>query len=172
MPLSSADEYYINMTTRQVLDRADLPISSVEDLHPPPLLPVPYFGHNDPCATAKMWILTRTALVIAERVFQFLRRVGPAHDGHRMEFDMWDEEHNGDVTLSCSCGVFRNFGTFTWLEDMNFEVLLGTWEREEKVLQEHVKRIEHSAELRQEFYKFIQELTEQENTDNSAHLVV
>ncbi|KAK7459483.1 hypothetical protein VKT23_009466 [Stygiomarasmius scandens] len=145
MPLSSADEYYINMTTRQVLDRTDLPISSVEDLHPPPLLPVPYFGHKDPRAIAKIWILTRTAPVIAERVFQFLYRVGPLHDSHRMAFNMWDEEENGDVTLSCSCGVIRDLGSLTWLEDMNFEILLGTWEREEKVLQEHVKREAYSG---------------------------
>ncbi|KAK7434996.1 hypothetical protein VKT23_019902 [Stygiomarasmius scandens] len=154
MPLSSADKYFINMTTRQILDCADLPISSVEDLHPPPPLPVPYFGHKDPRAIAKIWILTRAAPDIAENVLEFLDHVGPNHNGHKMAFNMWDDKCNGNVTLC------ENFGALTFVEDLNFEILVSTWEREEKVLKEHKRRIEYSAELSLGFHKIIEELTE------------
>ncbi|KAK7451110.1 hypothetical protein VKT23_012786 [Stygiomarasmius scandens] len=166
---SSADKYLINMTIRQILDRANLPISSVEDLHPPPTLPVPYFSYDDPRIIAKIWILTRTASKIAENVFEFLYRTGPDHNGHRMAFNMWDDEHDGNVTLSCSCGVYEDFGSLTWLEDINFEVSVSVWDREERVLQQHKKCIEVSAELSQEFHQFFQELAElqrEKNADN------
>ncbi|KAK7452230.1 hypothetical protein VKT23_012335 [Stygiomarasmius scandens] len=169
MPLSSADEYFINMTTRQILDRADLPISSVEDLHPPPPLPVPYFGHKDSRAIAKIWILTRAAPDIAENVLEFLDRVGPNHNGHKMAFNMWDNECDGNVTLTCSCGVCENFGALTFVEDLNFEILVSTWEREEKVLKEHKRCIEYSAELSLGFHKIIEELAElQRERENNA----
>ncbi|KAK7471978.1 hypothetical protein VKT23_000086 [Stygiomarasmius scandens] len=140
MSFSSADDYLAKMTVKEILSRADLPTSSVDDLHPPPMLPVSYFCHKNTRCVAKIHIFARTAPKLAEAVFEFVDHVGPAHKGHKMAFALCDDEHEGNVTLNCSCGLYKDFGSMTYFEDMDFLLAVSAWDREEVVLKAHLKR--------------------------------
>ncbi|KAK7433699.1 hypothetical protein VKT23_016717 [Stygiomarasmius scandens] len=162
----------ISMTCLEILSRAGLPCSDTSDLHPPPLPPSRFITCPDIRSIASLHIFEMVAPNLAERVFTFVNKIGPQHKHGGMKLNMHSEDHDGNVTLTCRCGLLLKLGSMNYLEGRNLDVCLWHWDREEKVLKEYLERVEVTARHAREFEEVINELATMKKESNEHCTIV
>ncbi|KAK7439181.1 hypothetical protein VKT23_017671 [Stygiomarasmius scandens] len=157
----------VSMTCSEILSRAGLPYSNTGDLHPPPLPPSRFITCTNIRFNASLHIFEMVAPKLAERVFTFVDEMALKHKHGSMKLNMHNDDHGGNVTLTCKCGLLVQFGSMTYFEERNMEVCLGSWDREETVLKDHLKRVEVTARRAREFSELIHELAVMKKENNA-----